>query len=524
MTISTASDTEWPTLVGRQEAQYLLTDEGDQSEADKAVTLAARVKKRQLPWQEDTLRGILALEPDGLFTHPTAIVIACRQNGKTLSAAELRILYGVFHRRETIVYSAQRWLTAKAIYLRLKTLIGSRPSLKRRAFGWLCSQGVAGFSVRNDDGTTKSVMFITRSGDFRGPDEIDLVIYDEAYNLTDSAMAAISPTQLAAKNPQTIYLSSAVNEDIHPNGDVLARIRAKALEAIRLGRSKTGVYYAEYAAPEPDPGLSERERRALRESPDTWRLANPSFGVIQSDAKIRKLLTELSSTSFEVECLGWGRWPKADSDREAVIPAEDWQNMATTNPQLVGSRAIAVDRSKDGRTWAVAAVQRLSDGRRHGEIGPLTTATTTEMVEFLVRKVTEWNPVALVIDARSDAMVLVPLLMEAGIEPVITNASDMARACNGWLTAALEGQFSHSDQQLFNDAVAGAAKRDLPGGGFAWDKASEAPIAPVVAISLADWALLKFGAVPKGKPAPPRGGAGQSRRPAKEKNVLEMAF
>lgn len=522
MTTSPISD--WPTLVGRQEPQFLLVDEGDQSEGDKAVLLAARVQKRQMPWQEATLRGVLALKPGGLFTHPTAIVIACRQNGKTLSAAELRILYGAFHRRETVVYTAQRWLTAKAIYLRLKTLIGSRPSLKRRAFGWLCSQGVAGFSVRHDDGTTKSVMFITRSGDFRGPDEIDLVIYDEAYNLTDSAMAAISPTQLAAKNPQTIYLSSAVNEEIHPNGDVLARIRARALESIRLGRTETGVYYAEYAAPEPDPGLSEAQRRALREDPQTHRLANPSFGVIQTDDKIRKLLTELSSISFEAECLGWGRWPKADTDREAVIPAKDWQDMATASPRLVGSCAMAVDRSKDGRTWAVGAVQRLSDGRRHGEIGPVTSATATEMVEFLVRKVTEWNPVALVIDARSDAMVLVPLLIEAGIEPVVTNASDMARACNGWLNAALEGQFSHSDQQLLNDAVAGAAKRDLPGGGFAWDKAGEAPIAPLVAVSLADWALLKFGAVAKSKPAPPRGGAAPSRWPAKEKNILEMAF
>lgn len=507
MTTSLVSD-QWPTLVGKQDPLYLLADEGDLNEAERACTLADRVGKTQLPWQLDTLQGVLALNPDGLFTHPTAIIIACRQNGKTLSAAELRILFGAFTRRETIVYSAQRWLTAKSIYLRVKTLINSRPSLKRRASGWLCSQGVAGFTVTHDDGSESVVMFITRSGDFRGPDEIDLLIYDEAYNLTDSEMAAISPTQLASKNPQTIYLSSAVNEEIHPNGQVLARLRAGALDAIKLGKKRRGLYYAEYAAPEPETGISESARRQLREDPETWKAANPSYGVIHSEAKVRKLLTELSSTSFEVEVLGWGRWPVTVEDREHVIPSKDWQAMAVISPKLVGSRAMAVHKDRGGGPWALAAVQRVADGRRHGEIGPLTKATTNEMAEYVITKVTQWNPCALVIDARSDAMVLVPILVAAGIEPTITNSSEMARACNGWLTAALEGQFTHSDQQIFTDAVASVGKRDMPGGGFAWDKVGEAPIGPVVSVSLADWALLTFGKT-KSKTVAPRTGTHQ---------------
>ena len=42
-------------------------------------------------------------------------VIAGRQSGKTLTAAELRIIYGLFVRGEKIVYSAQRWKTAESI-------------------------------------------------------------------------------------------------------------------------------------------------------------------------------------------------------------------------------------------------------------------------------------------------------------------------------------------------------------------------------------------------------------------------
>lgn len=514
--MTTLLDSDWPTLVGHQEPLHLLADVGDPAEAEKACTLAARVKRDQLPWQRDTLHGILALNDDGLFTHPTAIVIACRQNGKTLSAAELRIIYGAFNRHETVVYSAQRWLTAKSIYLRVKRLIASRPSLKRRASGWLCSQGVAGFTVHHDDGTESPVMFITRSGDFRGPDEIDLVIYDEAYNLTDAAMAAIGPTQLAAKNPQTIYLSSAVNEDIHPNGEVLARLRYRALEAIRLDRTGTGVYYAEYAAPEPDPALSDVERRALRENPETWRLANPSMGVIHSDAKVQKLLSELSATSFEVEVLGWGRWPRTEEGAASIIPASTWNDMHNPNArdQLTGSCTLAAHRSRNRQVWSIAAAQMTADGRIHPEIGPMRSGSHAQVAEYLIAKVAEWNPVALVIDRKNQASVLQPLLMAAGIEPVMTGAPEAAASCEVFLNDALDGRLSHSDQQMLNDAVISASFRELPGGDAAWAEDIEGVAGPLIAASQAVWALRKFGSKPKRKTVGARTAA--KRRPSPE--------
>lgn len=505
--MTTLLDSDWPTLVGHQEPLHLLVDEGNPVEAEKACTLAARVGKQQMPWQRDTLHGVLALNDDGLFTHPTAILVVPRQNGKTLSAAELRILYGAFNRHETIVYSAQRWITAKAIYLRVKRLIASRPSLKRRASGWLCSQGVAGFTVHHDDGTESQVMFITRSADFRGPDEIDLVIYDEAYNLTDASMSAISPTQLASKNPQTIYLSSAVNEEIHANGEVLARLRARSLESIRLGRSRTGVYYAEFAAPEPSPDLNAAERKALREDPQTWRMANPSMGVIHSDAKVQKLLSELSAESFEVEVLGWGRWPRTEGEEASPIPRDVWNPMANPTARLTGSRTIAIHRSRNRKVWTIAAAQMTTDGRIHPEIGPRRTGTHTEIAEYLIQKVTEWNPVALLIDRKNTANVLEPLLVAAGIEPVMTGAPEAAASCEVFLNDALAGKLSHSDQAIFNDSVASGSLRELPGKDVAWAEDEAGVAGPLVAASLAVWGLRKYGTQLKRKTVTPRTGA-----------------
>lgn len=500
----TSPTSEWPTLVGRREPQYLLVDSGDQSEGDRAVELARRVRKAQMPWQEDTLRGELAIKPGGKFVHPTCVVIAPRQNGKTLSAAELRILHGLFSRREKILYSAQRWTTAKTIYLRLKKLISSRPSLKARIpsqGGWICSQGVAQITVRFEDGTETLAMFITRSDDFRGPDEIDLVIYDEAYNLTDSEMAAISPTQLAAKNPQTVYLSTAVNQDMHPNGHALARLRERALEAIRLGRTGTGVYYAEYAAPPPGEGISDAERQAIRDNPETWRLANPSFGVIHDDEKVATLRTQLSDKGFEVEVLGWGDWPKVAGSTARLISAGGWEAMTSIAPSLVGLIAIGVWRSRNRKWWAIAQARRVCDGRVHIEIGPARTGSHADIAAYIASKVGAWNPIGLGIDSKGAANVLEPLLIEAGIEPTMLNTSDVAHACGGFYDDALDGRLSHSGQKVFDDAIAAATQRTLPGGDFAWMEDESGVCGPLVAASIAHWVLLTF--APKAFTPPP---------------------
>lgn len=522
MTISLDCD-DWPTLEGRQQAEYLLVDDGDQHEADKAVTLATRVRRAQMPWQEDILRGLLSLEPNDRFTHPVGVVVAPRQNGKTLSAAELRILFGAFHRHETIVYSAQRWITAKAIYLRLKTLINSRPSLKQRASGWLCSQGVAGFTVTHDDGSQNVVMFITRSADFRGPDQIDLVIYDEAYNLTDGEIAAISPTQLASKNPQTIYLSSAVNQAVHPNGDVLARLRRRALAAIAGGQGRLGLYYREHAAPEPPSGLSDAERLRLREDPQTWKLANPAYGVIHSETKVLKLLTELSARSFEVEVLGWGDWPVDPANAPKLIDPQKWQGWAVSSPDLIGSRAVALDRDPSSLEWVIAAAQHTTDGRIFIEVGYCATASSLAVVKHAVSVVTELNPVSIVSDSRSDAASLAPELDDAAIELTMASTTQYGHACTGFLNDALDGRLAHGNQAILNGSISSAERRDLPRGGFIWEMT--AGIGVLRAATLARWALIEFGVATKCKTVGARSGlTAASAHSTDDYDAMSVAF
>ena len=503
MASSLASSEDWPQLEGRREPEHLSVFDGDDRLGRNALTLASRIGTPPMPWQVDNLLALLRTDEDGMWTHPDACIICPRQNGKS-EILLLLCLYGLFVRGENIVFSTQQWKTARKLALRFSEMVKAVPDLKRMlARPPTLSQGQSIVSTTSGN----ELIFCTRSGDTgKGLDKVDRVIYDEAYNLTEAEMTGPTLAQTAAKNPSTIYTSSAVFAEIHQNGQVLAGIRRNGHRKIK------GLYFAEYMAPEPSKDISEAERRRYREDPQTARLANPSFGVIQTDAKISKFLLGLGGTakgrrSFEVDVLGWGDWPADAEGVESEIPAEKWRDMGPKPdrplPTLTGSRVVTLTRES---TWAITAAQRTADGRIHLEVGYAEDAPAAVVAAKLAEVYTAWNPSAVVV-ARGAAAEVLPELEAVGIEATLPTRAEEAQACGGFLSDALGGNLSHSGQ--FAEAVASAVKRELPataGGGFVWEIVDPASHAQLVGASLARWALLKFSTPIKRKTAAPRTG------------------
>lgn len=508
MTISPVFD-DFPTLTGRQIPHNLSVFEGSTERGDGAILLASRVRKTQMPWQRDAMHAILSMAPDGLWTHPDCCIIVPRQNGKSLILV-LRALYGLFKLGERIIYTSQLWPTAEDAYKRLWAIIKSRPSLKSRVVKNTCSQG-KGY-IELDSGA--KIVFCTRSNDSgRGFDEVDLVVYDEAYNLTEGEIAALSFTQMASKNAQTIYASSAVNAEQHPNGSVLAAIRKRGLA------KEEALYFAEFMAPDEMP----------RDEEATWQYANPSYGVIQKASMIRKLMRGFSTPkgrkSFDVEALGRGDWPAEEEVTTwSVIPELMWTDLVDERPELTGPIALGMDRTLDRKWWVIAAAQRTVEGRIHVEIGYFQSAAQAEVVDFLVDIVTAWDPCALATDANSPAKVLEPLLLTAGVELIKTTGNQAVQMCGGLYDDAESKVLSHSNQPVLNDAVEGAVKRFLPQGDWALDKRGDTIVAPMVAAGLARWALLTFGSRASTPPASPAFKPPSANRSVDEFDALSAAF
>ncbi|MGF7125022.1 hypothetical protein [Rhodococcus sp. BE178] len=471
----TPSISDWPTLTGRQEPHILSSFPGSLEHGAKAATLAERARARPMPWQRDTLQALLARNDDGTWTHSDACIICPRQNGKSLILT-LRILYGLFVLGETIIFTAQRWTTAEDIYLRTWALIEPLPSLVKRVKKTTCSQGRGVIELKSG----AKVVFTTRSADAgRGLTKLDLVIYDEAYNLTDGEMSALGPAQLAAKDPQTIYTSSAVNQDEHVNGLVLTAIRARGIAGERE------LYFAEYCAPED----MDREDEA------TWQYANPSYGVIQTASKIRKLMrgfaTKAGRKSFDVEILGRGDWP-VELDAAEFEPAIDldlWASRRRANPDLSdGLPAVGFDMSPDRSMCTIAAATPRADGGAHLEV--IVRASTREAIAALARVREVQRLRAVVLAKSSPAASLEHELTDAGIEITWASEGQLAQACGAIDDDLDDDLLSHTGDQAFVDALSTAEKKNVgTAGAWAFDRRSEDDITPIVAAALARFGL-----------------------------------
>jgi hypothetical protein len=448
---------EWPRLTGRQEPTFESAFDGDESYGDAASKLAYRVGMRQMPFQWRTTRKILSRQSDGLWTHPDACLICVRQVGKT-EIALVRIMFGLFILDERIVFSSQRWLSAERVFQRLKSTIERRPSLWRRlAKDPSSSSSRAVIELKSGACITLGV----RSGDLgRGLDRVDTLLLDESYNLTDPELGALSPTQLASKNPQTIYLSTPVDVDTQPNCHVIAGIR-------RRGHAREpGLYLAEWGA----------EEGMARDDPSTWAYSIPSYGEIHTEAKVRSLLRKAVTPDglrlFDADIIGKGNWPRDESEIGRVISADVWASMADPAPELVGPIAVAVDRSQDRKTWAICAAQRTVEGKIHLECAPYQhLSSTADVVNKLIDIVCLWDPCVITCDSRSAAAVIRPHLVECEIEPTMTNTTELVLAAGSLLDAVEAGTLSHSNQAPLNDGAVSATKRPL-GAGFAWDHAA----------------------------------------------------
>jgi hypothetical protein len=122
----------------------------------------------------------------------------------------------------------------------------------------------------------------------------------------------------------------------------------------------------------------------------------------------------------------------------------------------------------------------------------------------MVELVSDWGPVAIVLDASGPAGSLVgPIreaLVDAGLDPdllVTTSAREMGQACGMFFDLVTEKQLRHGNDPRLNAALVAARKRPL-GDAWAWHrKNTAADISPLVAVTLALFGLKSKQRAPK---------------------------
>lgn len=474
---------DFPTLTGRQEPHHQAVTPGDYERGEKALELARRMGQKPMPWQEWCVKQILATNEAGLWVHGDSVIIIPRQNGKSWVLSVV-IIYYIFVLRRNVIFTAQRWPTAEDIWKRTWAMVDSVPSLRKLVQRKTCSQGRGTIELRKKPGEEEgpNVIMTTRSADLgRGLTKKDLIIYDEAYNLQGSETSALDATQLAAEDPQTIYSSSAVNLDEHFYGEILTGQRERGLSA-----EDPTVFFAEWMAPEEMP----------RDDEETWRYANPSFGVIQNQRKVNSLLQKARTPdrirSFEVEILGRGQWPAlGGAAHEAIIEPDVWSALRNDEPDVVGDCAISLDVTPAADKIGMVSASRTRDGI-HLSVAPVEDFERQKVLRMADTAVDRNDPVAVAIDVAGPASIIDSELRRRGIAPEKMGPARVVAACELFLQLVHEGKISHDGSQRLAEAVAVAEFRDVKGEmGRALTRKS-GDISTLVAATFATWALVEF--------------------------------
>lgn len=505
----------------------------DDSAGREAVRFYRKMTGRTvLAWQELAVIEIMAerqVDP-GRWKWAAANVglVLARQNGK----GEVLLIIELYHlfvlRARRIFHTAQLQRTATDAHKRMADCIKSSPKLLAQLQGGLrgIRYGKGDERIITADG--REAIFFTRSADAGRGLYGDVLVLDEAYDLTPAEMAALRPLIKTSPSPQVIFTSTPVDSDTMPNGLELAGVRKRAL----LGGER--MLWLEWSVPDrekdPETGRFRYARDERLDDPAMWALANPSMGW---EIEPGRILLEVETVADDRNGMGARKfmvedlcvpdfWPDPDLEEGEDVPLDPVAFEAAGRSQpLLDPVAIGLDRSPDGRTALVAAGWH-ADGTWGSETiyhRPGADWVVPALVGgpgFPVGLVDLFKPAILVVDAAGPAGSLVAKLLAAHLEPVVTGVAEMGRAAQALVDDFEEGHYvPPANDAPINAAVEIARWRPL-GDSRAFARKGYGDISPLVAAALAGFGLhlaVAFGKrrgpapAPAGLPPAPEPGA-----------------
>ena len=158
---------------------------------------------------------------------------------------------------------------------------------------------------------------------------------------------------------------------------------------------------------------------------------------------------------------------------------------------MSGEIAFAAEISEDRRHCAIVAAGRAEDGRILVDLAPEFYLHPRDAVGKLAGLFAKHDPVAVVVDPRSQAGTLLRPLAEAGVLVREPSTAEVVAAHGEFLDLVNDGRLAHLDQPPLTAAVRAAQQRPLAGA-QAWERRMQVDQSPLVAATLACWAFRRW--------------------------------
>lgn len=450
-------------LMGSQEPCERIAPDYRDSDGMDAIKLL-RVGGTILdPWQSDILDDWMGRTPSGKWAAPTCGGSVPRQNGKSL-LVQGRAETGMLMYNEQVIYTAHLQKTATETFEEMRDFFES-PRLKKYVSEIKTALGREQIILKSG----ARIKFLARTRNGGRGQHGDLLIFDEAQELDETAQGSFIPAISASLNPQTIYVGTPPGPDAV--GTVFRSLRQRALD----GESAKTAWF-EFSVPE----IGDVK------DPKRWAQANPALGRRILPSTIEGECEQLDPDTFARERLGW--WsPVVSEHADYAIDKDAWEKCASDEMKPEGKTAYGVKFAADGSAVCLCGAVIPKD--EPARVSLLDMQPTGRGLGWLA----DWLNVrydkasCVVIDGRNGVDVLVERIKDnwkAKNSVIRPSARDVVAAAGRFTNAINEGKLTwYRPQQALNESAISATKRPLAGG-FAFGGENSLP---VEACALALW-------------------------------------
>ena len=436
------------------------------SRADECIAFSEAGGFHPLEWQRTVLSSWVGVNAFGRWSARTCGNSIPRQNGKTLGVSEPRMNWGACALNELVLYTSHLQKTSTETFEDMAAFFDQRKFRKyikaiRTALGREAIEFKAGGRIK----------FLARTRNGGRGQHCDLLVFDEAQELTDEQQASFTPALSASSNPQTIYTGTPPDESAP--GTVFRRIRQRGLDR------EPNRAWAEWSVDEIG-DVRDRSR---------WYAANPSLGLLILEETVETESIDFAADKFARERLGW--WSPEEKLVEHVIDIEAWALCETDEPPADGLMACGV---KFGQDRATLAACLRPDGRA-AYVEWLDTRPLSEGVGWLAQWLAARRQriASVAIDGRAGTGALTTKLAELGFPAravAVPSAADVAKANSMLVNAVSEGEVEHYGQEELTDSATKTARRRIGNDGYGFEDSGGADATLVEACALAHWQAL----------------------------------
>lgn len=435
-------------------------------DGEMALKLAEAYFGEPLEWQKLPLMAMLARDSRDKYRARTFGLSVPRQNGKSW-IVRARCFYGALN-GEKILYTCQHGDTSDEMFQALAEPFEDEdePELHELLKAVRKTNGQQAIKLKNGG----LIRFTTRTDSLARGKTYDVLIYDEAQELTTRQQAASLPSISAGHkhNPQTIYLGTPPSPE--NTGTVFREIH----RAVHEGES--GTAWVEWAAD--SIGDTKDEAR--------WFRCNPSLGVLVDLEAVKGEADQMEPDVFARERLGW--FPVQQSAGIPALDAEKWAACESEGPMESGKLAFGVKFSPSGDTCAVSWARAEKGACSYVELYDVQSAKggTAAISGMLLRNRAEIACV--VIDGKSGVAALKQRLTDNGFNKraIVEATANVAQAAAVMLEDEVNAQtLSHIGSPALDDSAVNSIRRPIGKDGWGFGDGANSISAPIESAALA---------------------------------------